>query len=169
MLEGARSAFADLGADAPVEEVARRAGVGIGTIYRHFPDKEALLLAVLDHQSQLCLAWVEAALAEDDPWAGFSGLFRALAQEFAEDRFLIDAARLRRRTDAAESYLRLVQGTQDVIDRAHLAGVLRPGIDADDVPALLAVAWEPSWVEDERWPTYVEIILDGLRVDVPLR
>ncbi len=165
VLAAARAAFADLGGDAPMEEVARRAEVGMGTIYRHFPDKEALLVAVLDQRSQVSLAWVDEALEHPDPWEGFALLFGRLAQEFAEDRSLVEVARLRRRTDEAESYRQLVAGTQRVIDRAQRAGVLRLGIDADDVPALLAVAWEPPWVEDEqeRWSTYVEVLLDGLR------
>ena len=73
IVAAARAAFAADGIEVPVEEIARRAGVGMGTLYRHFPTKEDLVDAVLEDAFAEFVALAEQALAEEDAWAGFSG------------------------------------------------------------------------------------------------
>src|SRR3954452_7462424 len=85
VIEAARSAFAEAGADLPMEEIARRAGVGIGTVYRHFPNKEALLDALVAEQLTLFIERTRAALAEDDAWEAFRDMVRKGASAQAED------------------------------------------------------------------------------------
>lgn len=93
VLAAAREVFAEQGADAQVDDVARRAGVGVGTVYRRFPNKEALLEAVLARRMAELDVRAEEALADDDPLAAFAALVEALVAAAAEDRTLLNALR----------------------------------------------------------------------------
>lgn len=86
--EAARSAFAELGVDAPIIEIARRAGVGTATLYRRFPTREDLLELVFEDRIQHCAATVDRFLtiAESDPWEAFAGYLNALFTLQREDR-----------------------------------------------------------------------------------
>jgi AcrR family transcriptional regulator len=72
IIEAARQLFCDHGLEAPLEQIARQAGVGIATLYRRFPSRAALLDAVLTDNLQAHIAAAEHALATDDPWQGFA-------------------------------------------------------------------------------------------------
>ncbi len=78
--------FADDGLKVPMREIARRAGVGPATLYRHFPTKEALALEAFRDQFHACHALVEEALADPDPWRGFRLLFERICELHARDR-----------------------------------------------------------------------------------
>ena len=91
VLAAAREVFAEQGADAQMDDVARRAGVGVGTVYRRFPNKEALLEAVLARRMAELDARAEEALAGDDPLAALAALVSALVGAAAEDRTLLTA------------------------------------------------------------------------------
>jgi AcrR family transcriptional regulator len=89
ILGAAREAVAEVGVDATMEDIARRAGVAVGTLYRHFPAKDDLLVAVMDDSMEQMAALTEQALAEIDAGAPvgptLGGLFRAVAARFADD------------------------------------------------------------------------------------
>ena len=70
LVEAARELFMEQGVEAPLEEVARRAGLGIGTLYRHFATRDALVEAIVERRMGELLAIAEAALSEPDGWAG---------------------------------------------------------------------------------------------------
>ncbi|HEX3591944.1 MAG TPA: helix-turn-helix domain-containing protein [Pseudonocardiaceae bacterium] len=73
ILDVARQSFAEDGLDLPVREIARRAGIGVATVYRHFPARPDLVAAVLDERVRACTAEMREALADPDPWARAEG------------------------------------------------------------------------------------------------
>src|SRR5436305_5117604 len=82
----ARAAFAELGVEAPMAEIARRAGVGTATLYRRFPTREDLLAFVFEDRIANCAAAIDATLALPDPWEGFATYVRQLCALQIEDR-----------------------------------------------------------------------------------
>src|SRR4051794_26695224 len=122
----AREVFAERGVEASLEEIARRAGVGVGTLYRHFPTRDALVEAVFERRIGAFVAVAEAADAEADPWLAFAGFVEGTLAIQAGDRLLKDVllrqpgsgpvqqarAEMRRRFEA-------------VLERARADGVLR--------------------------------------------
>ena len=86
VVAAASAAFAESGLDAQVEDIARRAGVGVGTLYRHFPTKDALIDAIVDARFAELTGAAERALEEDDVWAGFESFLVAAVELQAGDR-----------------------------------------------------------------------------------
>ena len=128
ILAAARISFAAGGIDVPVEEIAKRAGVGMGTLYRRFPTKEDLIDAVLEDSFDAFAAAAERSLEEDDPWAGFSGFVERTMELHAENRALKDVLATgehgRERLEAARERLRPL--LRKLIERAQASGDLRP-------------------------------------------
>jgi AcrR family transcriptional regulator len=165
----ARAAFAADGVDVSVEEIARRAGVGMGTLYRRFPTKEELIDAVLDDAlAEICSA-AEAALTEKDAWAGFSAFLERVLELHAQNRGVKDAIARRTRgggrVEAARGRLRPL--VSRLIARAQAEGSLRTDFTAEDVPMLLwaggRVAELTSEVAPDLWRRHLGLVLDGLR------
>ena len=91
VLAAARRRFATDGLDTQVDEIARAAGVGVGTVYRHFPTKEDLLAALADDRFEGLAQAARDALEVEDPWRGFVGFMTYSARVMAEDRALSEA------------------------------------------------------------------------------
>ena len=170
VLASARSVFSEQGVDAPIEELARRAGVGVGTVFRHFPTKDALLQAmVVDTWDQLALD-AEAALASTgDPWDAFCSLFWTVAERLTADRALSEslASRTAAPQDACGGRLALQRAATELVLRAQASGQMRPDLVVDDVP-MLACGIGSSLAcrrdgEPDAWRRHVRIVLDGLR------
>jgi AcrR family transcriptional regulator len=171
ILAAARDAFATEGLEVPVEEIARRAGVGMGTLYRRFPSKDDLIDAVLAEAFDRYSAFVEDALAAEDAWDGFCFfLERALALH-AENRGLKDIVakreRGRERADAMRAHVRPLLAR--LIARAQEQGALRSDFTLEDIPLLFwgggRVIEAGSAVAPELWRRYLGLMLDGLRAD----
>lgn len=143
VLEAARAAFAEAGAMVPLDEIARRAGVGAGTVYRHFPTKEALFEAVIvDHLERLADEGI-TALAGPDPAQAFFGYLQLLTADAAAKRDLADAlagAGVNLRSATLDAATRLRNVLADLLARAQHAGAVRPDVDTDDVHAVVAGA-----------------------------
>lgn len=149
LLVAAGECFAELGADASVDEIARRAGIGHGTVFRRFPTKEALLEAVVLESVRELTAAAEAAIEEPDAGPAFERFFRRAAERYARDRALVE------RFDSCietEEVAALEVAVGRLVWRAQRAGALRRDVAALDVMELVPAA--------SRHP---DVILDGLR------
>jgi AcrR family transcriptional regulator len=176
ILAAAREAVAEEGLDVGVEEIARRAGVGMGTLYRRFPTKQDLLDAIAEDRIAQVQTALVAGLAEPDPWTGLRLTMRALTQAWFEDRSFLDAmstqlARRGKKVQAARK--RVFEDMTEVIARAQRAGALRPDVTVGDIAYLIhAAASGPNpftevYLQDcpEQWQRCLHVILDGLRAD----
>jgi len=141
--------FAEGGVDVSVDDVARRAGVGHGTVFRRFPTKEALLDAVLGKELDRMVLLAQGALAEEDPWDGFAGFFRAAADGYARNRALVES---KERCQELPQMLVVQEAAHELVRRAQKARVLRRDLTADEIFELVPAA--------SRFP---DVILDGLR------
>ena len=129
-MTAAAELFAERGVDVPLDEIARRAGVSIGTLYNHFPNRGALLDAVLPDWGAEVDRLAGAALTDPDPWRGFAGFIDGLFALQAGNRSMNDAIA---RTpvgpvDIVAECGRTGGVLESVVNRARAAGVLRPDL-----------------------------------------
>ena len=164
VLKAARASMARDGLDAQMEEIAREAGVGVGTVYRHFPNKDELVEALANERFERLSDLAREALAESDPWRSFESFIRAGARIQTEDRALSEVLVSRPDTmQAAADRVGILGLVEKLMDRAQSAGVIRPDAVPTDVPMLMcALAGTNSnpKMDPER---YIAIALDGLR------
>lgn len=142
ILEVAREMFAERGLDVPMAAVARRAGVGIATLYRHFPTKESLITEVFADQLAECVAAVDDGLADPDPWRGFRTAIEKLCDIQALDRGFT-AAFLTAFPDAIDFDRQRDRALRDFAElarRAQVTGKLRADFVLDDLLLLLMAA-----------------------------
>jgi AcrR family transcriptional regulator len=160
----ARVCMARDGLDAQMDDIARAAKVGVGTLYRHFPNKDELVQALADERFDRLADLARDALADPDPWRSFENFIRASARIQTEDRALSEVLVSRPETmaPAAErAGMRELVGR--LMGRAQEAGVIRPDAEPTDVPMLmcaLAGTHQMPKMDPER---YIAIALDGLR------
>jgi AcrR family transcriptional regulator len=170
IVAAARVLFAEQGLGAPLDEIARRAGVGNATLYRRFPAREQLVEAALLAPMADYLAAAEEGLADPDPWAGFRDYLLRLFQLQARDRGLADL--LVTTVDTSDGQLEELRGqalaaTRALIARAQEAGELRPDFRHQDLPLLLmanaGLAQRTSAAAPDSWRRVAAFVLDGLR------
>ena len=174
VLTAARAVFSEHGRDAQIDDVARRAGVGVGTVYRHFPTKEALIEALMVAAFESIAAHAQAALEVEDPWEAFSSVLWRGAEIMSADRALSEV--FASIPGAMESAMPTVGGLQEsmgrLIARAQEAGVLRADAVLDDVPMLMCGIGSATKKEhrcQEAWRRHLSIVLDGLRATAATR
>jgi AcrR family transcriptional regulator len=169
VLAAARKRLAEDGLDGPVEEIARTAGVGVGTVYRHFPSKGHLIAALVRDRFERLAERTNEALAEDDPWEAFCDLMRFSAELQVRDRalsqFIAQQPDLGY-NEAVESGV--AELTAELIANAQRAGGMRKDAVVEDVPTLVCglgavTAGAAGTMPELNWERYVEIMLDGLR------
>jgi AcrR family transcriptional regulator len=166
-----RAAFAADGIEVPVEAIARRAAVGMGTLYRHFPAKEDLIDAVLEDAFAAFISAAEQALAEEDAWAGFRGFLERVFALHADNRGLKDiiasGAHGRARADAMRARMRPL--LRRLVERAQEQGTLRADFTAEDMPLVFwaggRVIEATAAVAPELWRRHLGLLLDGLRAE----
>jgi AcrR family transcriptional regulator len=166
ILEAAADAYAELGADVTIDEIARRAGVGHGTVCRRFPTKDALRAAVIRARLDELLARVDALLEKPDAGAALEELVWAAAESCRRDRFLFEGVeRCGGFADVSRAKQELHEAVNRLIRRAQRSGAVRRGLDARDLGALVGAAIQASAhaERDDAWRRYVRILLDGLR------
>jgi AcrR family transcriptional regulator len=170
VLRTAQQAFATEGLGVSLDEIARRAGVGPGTVHRHFPAKEALYLAVATDMLQQLVAQAEALAATGDPAAVFTLLSRMMAAgaENAAVKSALAAAEFDLRTAAPGVAADLTRHVADLLDRARAAGAVRGDLTAEEAMALVAGALAAihhagAETSCERSAHIAQIILDGIR------
>lgn len=168
VLDAAREVFAEQGIDAPVTEIADRAGVGVGTIFRRFPTKDDLLVAVVEQRTQQLIEAADLALESPDPGAALRGFMEtATAMQISDVCWCEAGADLFEREGIRELTDVLVGKIGELLTSAQTAGQIRSDVRALDIPVLLmAVAKSGLMLEDAvpgAWKRYLAIILDGLR------
>lgn len=171
LLVTATQLFGERGLDVPLEEIARRAGVSIGTLYNHFPTREAFFDAIFPERLAALDRIAAAALADPDPWDGFVGFLEGLFALQAEDHGLNDA--LARRfpvtAEVSDACHRGFQHVDQIVKRAKDGGRLRADFEPQDVATLVwamsQVIRESMAVAPQAWRRCLAFFLDGLRAD----
>ncbi len=170
VLTAARAVFADQGVDAQMDDVARRADVGVGTVYRHFPTKDALLGALAEELFAKLAAHAREMLELDDPWEAFLRTMWFSGEKTAGDRAfaeILAASRNALPVDCPGK--KELTGTVDTImKRAIAAGKMRPDVVIDDIPLLMCGIGSASAMphpNPEAWRRHLGIVLDGMRAE----
>ena len=171
LLTAAREAMAARGLGAPLEDVARRAGVGIATLYRHFSTREVLVEAVMTEEFGAFTRAAEEGLALPDPWAGFCHYLWRLGEiQAAEGHLREFLGGYIPGSPALEAHNhRLLGLVRQLIERAQRAGTLRPDVVAEDTAF---VAWANAQVlaatlevAPEVWKRALGLLIDGFRAE----
>lgn len=169
VVAAARAVFAERGLAATLDDVADHAGVGVGTVYRRFPTKEALVEVVFAERVDELVAAAEAAVRAPTGWAGLTGLLARMTAWHSADRGLRDvalgAANGTRQHDRIKE--RVVPLLDRVIVRAREEGSLRPDVTAEDIPPMLIMVSEFAHhsrpVRPDAYARYLQLLIDGLR------
>ena len=168
LIAAAKAAFAERGAEAPLEEIARRAGLGIGTLYRHFPTRDALLAAVYRHEVEQLAAAADRLLAEQTPLAALEAWLGQLVDYLATKRVIAPALQ----ASPGEGSAAYAAGgpavggaMQRVLEAALASGEMRADISPDDLMRLitgLAYGYDrPDWAQSSH--RLIGVLIAGLR------
>jgi len=149
LLDVAGECLAERGLGCSIDEIARRAGVGHGTVFRRFATKDELVTAVLGRQLAQLTASATAALADEDAWDGFERFLRAAGELYAANLALITGYE---RCLGSLEKDELISAVERLVRRAQRTGVLRRDVTAEDVMRLVPAA-----------AGYPDVVLDGLR------
>jgi len=170
VLRVAAEAFATDGLSVPVHEIARRAGVGTGTVSRHFPTKDALIEAIVADRLEWLAEQATALAAAHDPGEAFFGYLDLLVTEGSANRGLIEAL-TGRELELEATFTRvmgdLVDGLRTLVTAAQAAGAVRADVDVADVKALMAgcLTREGDKVDPDARRRMLAIVRAGLRPD----
>ena len=169
LVAAGRAVFTEQGVDASLEEIARRAGVGIGTLYRHFPSREALVAAIFEERIGEVLAAAERAAAAEDAWQGLVGFLEQALQLQADHLALRQLVLRYPQGDAkAAAARRKIHGLlEELVERARDQGAVRADLNVAD---LVLVIWSfgplleaTAGTAPQAWRRHLRIVLDGLR------
>ena len=166
LIEAARAEFLEHGADAPLEDVARRAGVGIGTLYRRFPTRLDLLEAIYRNDVDAIARRADELATEVDVWPAFSTWIREFSAYASSKRALfqqlVDAVG---KNSAAMTHSRetVTAAMTTMLERAQSAGVVRTDVSGSDVMRLVGGCTMMGTVEPDQAGRMVEVVLAGLR------
>jgi AcrR family transcriptional regulator len=168
LVVAARTAIAEVGIDVTAHEIARRAGVGIGTFYRRVASREALLETVLIEVLGEAVARADRALDDPDPWNGFCGFASAFVRLRAESCGIGEVLGGAGGPALDQSLAELRVRIRLLVEHTQAAGVMRTDVAWQDVPFLLAgVATGDRTLGlragDQQWGRNLQIVLDGLR------
>lgn len=165
LLDAARAGFEHTGPDVSLEEIARRAEVGIGTLYRHFPTRDALVEAVYRREVEALAGAVGPLLAEHRPAEALRRWLHLLVDYVAAKKLIVAA--LAGPTDAlyAASGQLITDSLGRLVETARTAGDIRPDIQAADLKRLMSGfftgAGDPGWADSAR--RLVDVLTDGLK------
>lgn len=172
IVEAAATAFESDGSDVALEEIARRAGVGVATLYRRFRTRDLLVRAVLEDVFAVEIE-PTAAAGDGDPWTDLAGSLSRAVEAIAGRRTILRLARAAGALDV-EPVQRYGRTLTRLLDRARDAGAVRPELTPGDLSAVLVMAMAiAEGAEDTRDTSgddrrrYVALLLDGLRPGRP--
>jgi AcrR family transcriptional regulator len=169
ILQAAAEEFCERGLGVTLDDVARRAGVGVGTVYRRYPSKQSLAEALFVDKLDAVAALAEQALAEPDPWESLAGFLEHATELLSTNRglrqILMHAAHATDQIDQARA--RLQRAGVQLVKRAQQAGAVRGDLEPSDIPLIefmLITAADYAWhVRPGIWRRYLTLILDGLK------
>ena len=168
ILRAARDVYGELGPDAPVEAVARRAGVGERTLYRRFPTKADLVRAALDQGiAEDLTPAIESARRADDPLRGLTHLIEAAISLGAREHNLLTAAR-RAGSLTSDISASLNAALGELASEGQRAGSIRADLVTDDLPRLVAMLFSVLSTMDsdsDGWRRYVALVVDAISVN----
>ncbi len=171
ILDTAGALFAERGLGVSLDEIARHAGVGVGTVYRRFPDKEQLIDALFEHRLGEILATASASLEIEDPWDGLVHFIERSLELQVADRalkeLLLSTSTAHARIELGRRQIQPI--VEAVLDRARRAGAVREDFVVSDLLLLQhAVSEAAAYTQEvapEAWRRVLQIALDGLRPD----
>ncbi|MGY4922092.1 TetR/AcrR family transcriptional regulator [Streptomyces sp. 900105755] len=169
IVHAAREVFGRRGLGVTLDDVARHAGVGVGTMYRRFPTKEALVRAVFEQDLAMRQESAEQALTHPDPWQGLVDFLMTMTADLAENRGLHEVIMLGSHSSEPFETARggMLPYLEALIRRAQESGQLRTEVTASDIPVmqqmLIAAAQFTQGRRPDIWRRYLEILLNGLR------
>ena len=164
----AKTLFAERGVDVAVEDIAAAAGVGIGTFYRRFPDRESLVEAVFESKLDLVIQSARDALEIEDPWEAFRTYVLTVARMHARDRGLKDVLLCSDRGhERVAAFREIIQPlAAQLLERAKAAGALREDVTAYDIPMIHQAVSAIAEITRDISPQYFErtltLLIDGL-------
>jgi len=169
ILRAASEVFTSRGLQASLDDVAQHAGVGVGTVYRRFPDKEALIEALFEERIQAMVALAEKALAEPDSWTALVTFLESVCAELATDHglreILMFASYGRDRVERGKA--RMQPLVTQLVQRAQRDGKVRQDLRPTDILffefMLTSAASYAEPVKPELWRRYLTLITDALR------
>jgi AcrR family transcriptional regulator len=171
LVEAARAVFAEQGLDAPLEEIAHRAGVGIATLYRRFPTREDLIAASFERTMAAYADAVDEALQAESAWTGFRGYVERVCAMQAADRGLRDVLTLTfpgARAFEAQR-LRAYEGFTELVRRAQAEGSLRKDFVPEDLMIMLlanaGVVQGTGEAAPTAWKRFVALMLEAMRAE----
>ncbi|MFI9380936.1 TetR/AcrR family transcriptional regulator [Kutzneria sp. NPDC052558] len=175
ILAAADALVAEVGLDVTHNDIARAAEVGVGTVYRRFPDREQLLDELFDDRVDQVIALVEGASQIEDPWQGLCAFVAGNLELQAGDRGLRDlmvgSGRATERAKRASR--RIGPAVRELVRRAHASGQLRPDVGAEDFPLIQemvgTVVDHAKHVDPDLWRRALALVLDGYRADTQSR
>lgn len=164
IVRAARTVFAKYGREAQMDDVARRAKVGVGTLYRHFPTKDALLVALIEDRFARMAEAARESLEIADPWEALETFLRRGAEVHARDRALSQAVgdepgRIAAAAMAAGMPILL----EELVRRGQDASVVRPDARWEDIPMIFCSLGSVAGPPRASWERMLAVILDGLR------
>ena len=162
ILKAARAVFSARGREAHLGDVARRAKVGMGTVYRHFPDKDALLEALAREQFELLTVWAREALEAPDPGPALEALLWRGAELQAKDRALMEAV-ADFKPSVAQQAQELHACTEALLTRAKEEGTIRADASGEDIRLMMCGLGSVMQMGGDGWRRYLTVMLDGMR------
>jgi AcrR family transcriptional regulator len=169
VLAAAEAAFGEKGASVPLDEIAARAGVGAGTVYRHFPTKQSLFEAIVLGRLERLVEAARERSSEEDPGEALFAFLGHMHAQSRESRALKDAlagAGFDAKVAASSALAELRAALAELLSRAQRAGAARTDIDVEDLMAILAAAFlaeATRRADAERADLVLTVLLDGLR------
>jgi AcrR family transcriptional regulator len=171
ILDAARELFAQRGLGVTLNEIAHHAGVGVGTVYRRFPDKEQLIDSLFEQRLDDLADLMEAAVQDPDPWHGLRRFMTRALELQASDRAFKEIALGSEDTAqrGAQMRARMLPMATKLVRRAQEAGQLRADLAPQDLPIMQLVLGTvidtARDIEPELWRRYLELFLQGIRAD----
>jgi len=169
LLAAAKAAFAEEGLDAALEDIARRAGVAIGTLYRHFPTRMDLVAVVIADKKRAWIKAAEAAVVMEPAWDGLVFFLERVCELQAGDLAFNDIASMRfQHAPGIETARKRAHDlSRRIVERAQAEGSLRPDVTAEDVAFIVwahsRVSEATHAIDPNAWRRYLALTLDGFR------